>query len=55
MVIVHGTALRDADFVSMKKNGVGLVWSPRSNDKLYGSATNIGAASLAHVPVAIAR
>jgi 5-methylthioadenosine/S-adenosylhomocysteine deaminase len=54
MVIVHGTALRDADFVSMKKNGVGLVWSPRSNDELYGSTTNIGAASLARVPIAIA-
>jgi hypothetical protein len=54
MVIVHGTALRDADFASMKKNGVGLVWSPRSNDELYGSTTNIGAASLAHVPIAIA-
>lgn len=54
MVIVHGTALRDSDFVSMKKNGVGLVWSPRSNDELYGATTNIGAASLAHVLIAIA-
>lgn len=54
MVIVHGTALRDADFGQMAKNGVGLVWSPRSNDELYGATTNVGAASLAHVPIAIA-
>jgi 5-methylthioadenosine/S-adenosylhomocysteine deaminase len=54
MVIVHGTALRDADFLSMQKAGVGLVWSPRSNDELYGATTNVGAASLAHVPIAIA-
>jgi len=54
MVIVHGTALRDGDFGSMAKNGVGLVWSPRSNDELYGATTNVGAASLAHVPIAIA-
>jgi hypothetical protein len=54
LVIVHGTALRDSDFVSMKYNGVGLVWSPRSNDELYGSTTNIAAARLAGVSVAIA-
>lgn len=54
MVIVHGTALRDADFGQMAKNGVGLVWSPRSNDELYGATTNVGSASLAHVPIAIA-
>lgn len=54
VVIVHGTALRDADFASMKTSGAGLVWSPRSNDELYGSTTNIAAAHLAGVPVAIA-
>jgi len=54
LVIVHGTALRDPDFMSMKRNGVGLVWSPRSNDELYGSTTNIAAAHQAGVPVAIA-
>ncbi len=54
LVIVHGTALRDLDFMSMKKNGVGLVWSPRSNDELYGSTTNIAAARQAGVSVAIA-
>lgn len=54
VVIVHGTALRDADFGSMKTSGVGLVWSPRSNDELYGSTTNVSAAHLAGVPVAIA-
>jgi cytosine/adenosine deaminase-related metal-dependent hydrolase len=54
MIVVHGTALRDADFVAMQKAGVGLVWSPRSNDELYGATTNVGAASLARVPIAIA-
>jgi len=54
LVIVHGTALREQDFHEMKKGNVGLVWSPRSNDELYGSTTNIAAARLASVPVAIA-
>lgn len=53
MVIVHGTGLRDADFGQMAKNGVGLVWSPRSNDELYGATTNVGSASLAHQPSVI--
>jgi 5-methylthioadenosine/S-adenosylhomocysteine deaminase len=54
LVIVHGTALRDQDFATMKKKGVGLVWSPRSNDELYGSTTNFAAARLAGLLVAIA-
>jgi 5-methylthioadenosine/S-adenosylhomocysteine deaminase len=54
LVIVHGTALRDQDFRDMAKAGVGLVWSPRSNDELYGSTTNIAAAQQAMVPIAIA-
>ena len=37
----------------MAKAGVGLVWSPRSNDELYGSTTNIAAAQQAMVPIAI--
>jgi hypothetical protein len=53
LVIVHGTALRDQDFMDMKGKA-GLVWSPRSNDELYGSTTNIAAARQASVPVAIA-
>jgi 5-methylthioadenosine/S-adenosylhomocysteine deaminase len=30
LAIVHGTALRDADFSGMKDSKVGLIWSPRS-------------------------
>jgi 5-methylthioadenosine/S-adenosylhomocysteine deaminase len=38
----------------MAKGKVGLVWSPRSNDELYGSTTNIAAAHAASIPIAIA-
>jgi 5-methylthioadenosine/S-adenosylhomocysteine deaminase len=54
LTIVHGTALRDADFSGMKDSKVGLIWSPRSNDELYGSTTNIASARLAGVDIAIA-
>ena len=52
LAIVHGTALRADDFARM--NGAGLVWSPRSNDELYGATTNISAALAQKVPIAIA-
>jgi 5-methylthioadenosine/S-adenosylhomocysteine deaminase len=55
LVFVHGTALRSEDFAKMTDGtSVGLVWSPRSNDELYGSTTNVAAARLANVTVAIA-
>jgi 5-methylthioadenosine/S-adenosylhomocysteine deaminase len=54
VAIIHGTAIRPQDFPDMAKNGVGLIWSPRSNDELYGSTTNIPAALTAGVSVAIA-
>jgi amidohydrolase family protein len=54
LVIIHGTAIRPQDFPDMAKKSVGLVWSPRSNDELYGSTTNIPAALAATVQVAIA-
>jgi hypothetical protein len=54
LVLVHGTALRDADFIGMKASNVGLIWSPRSNDELYGSTTNIASARSAGVDIAIA-
>ncbi len=52
LIFVHGTALRPEDFAKMR--GVGLVWSPRSNDELYGSTTNIAAAQQAKIAVSIA-
>jgi cytosine/adenosine deaminase-related metal-dependent hydrolase len=54
LAIVHGTALRAEDFKVMGERKVGLVWSPRSNDELYGDSTNIGAAFSNNVAVAIA-
>jgi len=54
LALIHGTALRDADFAGMKASSVGLIWSPRSNDELYGSTTVIASARLAGVDIAIA-
>lgn len=53
LVFVHGTAFRPEDFAKFPA-GVGLVWSPRSNDELYGATTNVDAAQSSNVTVAIA-
>lgn len=50
LAIIHGTALRVADFQKMASSGTGLIWSPRSNDELYGATTNIPAAQLQPPP-----
>ncbi len=52
--IIHGTALHAADFQEMAKNGVGLIWSPRSNLELYGDTTDVRAAKAAGVKIALA-
>jgi 5-methylthioadenosine/S-adenosylhomocysteine deaminase len=54
VAIIHGTAIRPQDFPDMAKSSVGLIWSPRSNDELYGSTTNIPVALTAGVAVALA-
>jgi 5-methylthioadenosine/S-adenosylhomocysteine deaminase len=54
LVLIHGTALRDQDFLGMKNSKVGLIWSPRSNDELYGSTVNIASAHQAGINIAIA-
>jgi cytosine/adenosine deaminase-related metal-dependent hydrolase len=54
LLLIHGTALRDPDFAGMKRSKLGLIWSPRSNDELYGSTANIAAARQAGVEIAIA-
>lgn len=54
LVIIHGTAIRAKDFDHMAKNQVGLIWSPHSNDELYGSTTDVAAARAAGVTAAIA-
>jgi cytosine/adenosine deaminase-related metal-dependent hydrolase len=52
--IIHGSAIRPEEFAEMKTKGAGLIWSPRSNDELYGATTNIAAAIQAGVTIAIA-
>ncbi|HJT35309.1 MAG TPA: amidohydrolase family protein [Pirellulales bacterium] len=54
IVVIHGTALSGDEFQQMPKNGVGLVWSPRSNLVLYGETTNIADAIDQEVIVALA-
>src|SRR5262249_38052388 len=54
LIFIHGTGLRDVDCGGVKNRKVGLVWSPRSNDELYGSTANIAAARHAGVDIAIA-
>ena len=39
LIVIHGSAFRDGEFREMAANGVGLVWSPRSNYELYGETT----------------
>ena len=54
MVIIHGTALGDEEFRKMGKNGMSLVWSPRSNMALYGKTTDISSALKNNVRLALA-
>jgi 5-methylthioadenosine/S-adenosylhomocysteine deaminase len=54
VVLVHGTALTADDFQAMQASNVGLIWSPRSNDELYGGTANVPAAQKAGVTIAIA-
>jgi 5-methylthioadenosine/S-adenosylhomocysteine deaminase len=43
-IIIHGVPLLEKDFMSLGAKGVGFVWSPRSNDELYGRTANVAAA-----------
>ncbi|HUI57779.1 MAG TPA: amidohydrolase family protein [Bryobacteraceae bacterium] len=52
--IVHGVALRASDFREMAANGVGLIWSPRSNLELYGKTTDVASAQASKVTIALA-
>ena len=40
-VIIHGTAFGSTEFATMSANGMGLVWSPKSNIFLYGGGTDL--------------
>jgi large repetitive protein len=39
--IIHGIGLKATDAALMAANGVGLIWSPRSNLDLYGATANV--------------
>jgi len=52
--IIHGVSLREADFSEMKANGVGFIWSPKSNLELYGKTANLESAKAANVTIALA-
>jgi 5-methylthioadenosine/S-adenosylhomocysteine deaminase len=53
-VIVHGTAIGQAEFNAMKSAGSSLVWSPRSNIDLYGQTTDIVKARSLGINIALA-
>ncbi|MEA3027429.1 MAG: 5-methylthioadenosine/S-adenosylhomocysteine deaminase [Alphaproteobacteria bacterium] len=40
VVVVHGSALTDEEFNTMREQDVALVWSPRSNIDLYGATVD---------------
>ena len=43
-VVIHGTALSEAQLGDLADAGAKLVWSPQSNLRLYGETTKAGAA-----------
>jgi cytosine/adenosine deaminase-related metal-dependent hydrolase len=53
IVIIHGVALTQDNFETMAQNGVHLVWSPKSNDVLYGETADVVGAINAGVTVAL--
>jgi len=52
--LIHGVALKTAQFQEMATHGVGLIWSPRSNIELYGNTTDVASAKNSGVVIAIA-
>src|SRR5436190_15481648 len=52
-VIIHGTALTDANLADVKDAGAKLVWSPQSNLRLYGDTTHAAKALQLEIPLGI--
>jgi 5-methylthioadenosine/S-adenosylhomocysteine deaminase len=52
-IIIHGTAITDAQFGDVKDAGAKLVWSPQSNLRLYGETTNIKRVLDLDIPLAL--
>lgn len=51
--VVHGVALRPADFAAMAAEKADLVWSPRTNVALYGDTAPVTVAARAGVNIAL--
>ena len=51
--IIHGTGGGTIELARLAAQGVGLIWSPRSNTDLYGLTTNVSVARAFGVPIAI--
>lgn len=54
VVIIHGVALGESQFQEMARNGVGLIWSPRSNIELYGATADVATAKRDCIMMALA-
>jgi cytosine/adenosine deaminase-related metal-dependent hydrolase len=54
IVVIHGVALTAPQFKQLADNDMYLVWSPRSNEVLYGETTRIEQAIAAGVTIALA-
>jgi 5-methylthioadenosine/S-adenosylhomocysteine deaminase len=52
--LIHADALTTDAFRQMARNGVGLIWSPRSNIELYADTTDVASAQRQHVTLALA-
>lgn len=52
--IIHGVAFGESEFRQMAANGVGFIWSPKSNLELYGKTADIEAAKASKVTMALA-
>ncbi len=51
--MIHAVGLLSADYALMASNGVGMVWSPRSNITLYGDTARVSIASRLGVNIAL--
>ncbi|HET9345382.1 MAG TPA: amidohydrolase family protein [Candidatus Limnocylindrales bacterium] len=52
-VIIHGTALTEAQLGDVRDAGAKLVWSPQSNLRLYAKTTDAARALALKIPVAL--
>jgi cytosine/adenosine deaminase-related metal-dependent hydrolase len=50
---IHSVGLEPADYAAMAKDGTKMIWSPRSNIRLYGDTAPITVAARAGVTIAL--